>query len=382
MKTTSALLCVLLFATTVAAQEDQEDRPFVPGGIYDKPFMLQVGQGARFGGYADAQYRYERADGFLAEQSFILERINLFAFAALSERVRLAAELEFEDGGEEVKIELAIVDFEIHEALTFRGGMLLSPLGRFNLAHDSPAQYLIDRPLVSTQLIPTTFSEPGMGFLGAFYPTTNSRVTYEAYLVNGLDDGILSDRTFIPDGRFNFEDNNNHPSFVGRLEVSPVPSAELAFSAHTGPYNEWEEEGIEIDQRRDVTILALDGEYRISSLTFLGEYARDDVDLPEGFVGLLAEKQQGIYLEGRVDFLRGAIKTMPKSFFAGAVRYDYVDYNMDRNGDDHTRLTLGLSFRPVPDTVFKLDYQYNWLHDSFNTEAREAAILFGVATYF
>ncbi|MCZ6767277.1 MAG: hypothetical protein O7D32_10145 [bacterium] len=375
-----ATAALLLLVATAASADDE--RPFVPGGIYDKPFILQVGEGAKFGGYADAQYRYERADGFVSEQSFILERINLFAFAALSERVRLAAELEFEDGGEEVKIELAIVDFEIHQRLTFRAGILLSPLGRFNLTHDSPAQYLVDRPLVSTRLIPTTFSEPGMGFLGAFYPTTNSRVTYEAYLVNGLDDGILSDRTFIPGGKSNFEDNNNHPSFVGRLEVSPFPSGEIAVSAHTGPYNEWEEEGVKIDERRDVTIVTIDGEYRFRSLAFLGEYARDFVDIPEGFVGLFAEKQQGIYLEGRVDFLRGLFKEMPNSFFAGAVRYDYVDFDTDREGDDHTRLTLGLGFRPVPATVFKLDYHYNWLNDRFNIAGREAGVVFGVATYF
>ena len=43
-----------------------------------------------------------------------------------------------------------MIDFEVHPALNFRGGIILSPLGRFNLAHDSPANELTDRPLVST----------------------------------------------------------------------------------------------------------------------------------------------------------------------------------------------------------------------------------------
>ena len=78
--------------------------------MYDKPFITTV-RGASIGGYVDAQYRYERTEGVLEEATFVLERFNLFAYAAISERIRVAAELEFEDGGDEVKIELAIVDW-------------------------------------------------------------------------------------------------------------------------------------------------------------------------------------------------------------------------------------------------------------------------------
>ncbi|MBT4100436.1 MAG: hypothetical protein HOE86_22455, partial [Gemmatimonadetes bacterium] len=46
------------------------------------------------------------------------------------------------------------------------------------------------------------------------------------------------------------------------------------------------------------------------------------------------------------------------------------------------RLTLGLNFRPVPDSVFKLDYQYNWTRDGFDNETTTAGILFSAATYF
>jgi hypothetical protein len=47
--------------------------------------------------------------------------------------------------GEEITLETAILDFEIHELLTLRAGVILSPLGRFNLAHDSPANDLVER---------------------------------------------------------------------------------------------------------------------------------------------------------------------------------------------------------------------------------------------
>ena len=52
--------------------------------------------------------------------------------------------------------------------LNYRGGIILSPLGKFNLVHDSPLQDLTERPMVSRFIIPTTLSESGMGFFGTF----------------------------------------------------------------------------------------------------------------------------------------------------------------------------------------------------------------------
>ena len=46
--------------------------------------------------------------------------------------------------------------------------MILSPLGKFNLAHDSPLNEFTDRPLVSTDLLGVALSEPGFGALGQF----------------------------------------------------------------------------------------------------------------------------------------------------------------------------------------------------------------------
>ena len=225
------ILSMALFTSVLQAQTDGEKEGLpqtgevTKGGIYDKPFITGLGDRMRIGGYVDAQFRHHRSLGIAEEQSFLLERVNLFTFSNISDRVRFISEFEFEEGGEEIKIELAIVDFELHESVTFRGGILLSPLGRFNQAHDSPATQLIDRPLVSTQIIPTTFSEVGMGFLGSFITSGSSRITYEIYAVNGISDGLVLEsggNTSIPNGKSNFEDNNNATSITGRIAYSPT----------------------------------------------------------------------------------------------------------------------------------------------------------------
>ena len=372
-------------AESTEASDDTETRPFVTGGIYDKPYITQLGRRTSLGGYTEAHFRFEREEGITEEVTFEPKRFNIFTYTPVTDRVRVASELEFEEGGEEIKIEIAAIDFEIHEALTFRGGILLSPLGRFNIAHDSPANDLTDRPIVSVEMIGTALSEAGMGFFGAFYPSANSRLTYEIYGVNGFNDGVLigsEDGTRIPAGKGNFEDNNQNPAAVGRIGISPHPSVEVGVSGHIGLYNVHTLDRLEVDEKRSLTIFVLDGEFRWDRFELLGEYARASVDIPDQLIGLQAERQQGLYLQGNIHFLKGLIKVLPESVFTGVVRYGLVDFDTNVHGNNQNRLTLGLNFRPTEDTVFKLDYQYNWFRDGFNLEARRAALLFSAATYF
>ena len=104
-KTLLLLLLTALFTQVLQAQTDdaKEDSPqagsLTKGGIYDKPFITGIGGRLRIGGYVDAQFRHHRTLGIVEEQSFLLERMNLFTFTNISDRVRFISELEFEDGG-------------------------------------------------------------------------------------------------------------------------------------------------------------------------------------------------------------------------------------------------------------------------------------------
>ena len=65
MRATIVFVVLGMSALAPAAAEEEEPRPFVKGGIYDKPFITKVGPRLTIGGYADAQFRYERAEGVL-----------------------------------------------------------------------------------------------------------------------------------------------------------------------------------------------------------------------------------------------------------------------------------------------------------------------------
>lgn len=377
---------MLLLAPPLAAQDTTRTvRPFVEGGVYDKPYLGRLLGRTAIGGYAEAHTRWERVDGVTDEAGFLLRRWNIFTATQVSDFVRIGAELEFEEGGEEITIEYAAIDVGIHPSLTVRAGIVLSPLGRFNLSHDSPRNEFTDRPLVATELLGVALSEPGLGVLGRFGLGGSARLTYELYATNGFHDGLLNaspDGTRIPLGRRNFEDNNASPALVGRVAWSPRVGFEVGVSGHRGAYNVFNDEGLAVDRRRDLSIWALDVEATMADFRVLGEAATASIGIPEGLLGIYASGQRGLYLQVMRPFARGLVRTMPNSFFAAGVRLDIVDFDTDIPGDMARQLSFGLNFRPTEDTALKLDYVRGRNRDRFNNPSDRAGILFSIATYF
>lgn len=370
---------------TTASRRDTVSRPFVRGGANDKPFLTRLGARTAIGGYAEAHARWEQVDGVTEDAGFEARRFNLFTNTQVSDFVQIGAELEFEDGGRDIKLEYAAIDLRIHPSLTLRGGMLLSPLGRFNLSHDSPLNEFTDRPLVSTEVLGVALSEPGFGAFGQFGLTGTWRATYELYATNGFHAGLIEsaeEGTRIPFGRGNLEDNNNSPAFVGRLSVSPREGVELGLSAHRGAYNTYLVDGTHVDDRRDLSIVVIDIEARVLGVTVSGEGAVATIDIPPGLAGVYASRQRGAFLEGVLPFGRAWIPTMPASSFAIKSRFDAVDFDMQRVGQTAMQLATGLNFRPTQDSVLKLDYVRGRRRDEFNNRSDHAFVLFSLATYF
>jgi hypothetical protein len=328
------VLCAALLTSLPAVGED---RPAVPGGVYDKPYLTRALGGTAVGGYIDHELFWNDA-----EKAFDQHRFIPFLFGEVNERIHVSAEIEFEHGGNlgeggELKLEFATLDIAFHEAATLRGGVILSPLGRFNLLHDSPLNDLTNRPLVAREIIPTTLSESGMGFFGTFYPSEEAVAGYELYVVNGFD-GETADR--IRSGRGNLGgDNNEEKSIVGRLNYSPFLGVEVGGSFHVGAYDDAGD--------HNLTIWALDGSWNRGAFDLRGEFAAANVD------GAAEDSRSGYYGQAAYHFLHGALPNFPASVVTAAARYDYIDLG----GTDETRYTVGLNVRPVEETALKLDYE-------------------------
>jgi hypothetical protein len=363
--------------------------------IYERPF-IQVGKAATaLGGYLEGNTNYFVTDGATEGFSMELRRFNIFLYSTIGKRIKFLSELEFEHGTEEINLETALIDFELNPAFNFRAGIILAPIGAFNQNHDSPKWEFIERPLVSTKIIPSTLSETGFGFHGKLF-TGDFVFSYETYVVNGLRDGVILNsegRTFLPAGKspeMVGEDNNGTPMFTGRVAVKHRKIAEIGLSYYGGTYNTFKLEGIKVDEKRNLSIYAIDFNSKIMKLKINGEFVLANIDVPASAGNFNGNKQWGGYIEGVYPILKRSIFKYKSSVINLNLRLEAVDFNVGKfaetradMGDEIKAIVPGISFRPSANTVIRANYRYHWETDFFgNPPVRTAGFQVGFASYF
>jgi len=380
-------------APTASAQA-QVDSTMAQDGVYDRPFIGSVAR-ISVGGYVEGNTNYFVEEGIAEGFSMELRRFNLFVFSQVSQRIRFLSELEFEHGTEEIALETAQVDFELSQAFVLRAGIILPPLGFFNQNHDSPRWDFVERPLVSTAIIPSTLSEVGGGAYGRI-AFNDVLLSYDAYVTNGLGDGVLDNdlgRTDIASGKSEEQfggDNNGSPSLSARIAGRVPGLGELGISHYRGYYNTFRTDGVEVDERRGLAITALDFGGTVGSASIRGEAAYASIDVPDGLAEIFGDAQWGGHLDVTLPVWHPRIAGYEGSVVAVALRVEHLDFNRgsfsstgSSINDDVTVVVPGLSFRPAPDTVFRLNYRYQWTRDlPGNAATRRAGVQVGLASYF
>jgi hypothetical protein len=352
--------------------------------IYAKPF-LSVPK-ATLGGYADVMYNILSRQNLdnPSRNSFGQQRLVPFIYADITDRIKFATEIEIERGGTNspqgdgsIQVEFAQLDYLVDERINLRGGILLMPVGKFNLLHDSPLNDLVDRPMVSRLIIPSTWFEAGAGIYGTFYPTALSKIDYELYAVNGMtqtagaitDLGIRSARGSVS------RDRDDSKAIVGRLAFSPMLGIEIAGSGYHGQYKP----STATVGSGNIDIFAVDWTLQRGPFELIGEAAwtRISNNNATGVTGsgIGPAGMFGYYVQGNYHFMPEILKRLAPSHFSDAstftvtVRWEQIDTDTDNrtvggantrgNRRELDRLTVGLNFRPVEDMVFKVNWQHN-----------------------
>jgi len=370
------------------------------GLIYARPFVSSPK--AILGGYMDIEY-FNRANQ--GNSYFDQHRLVPFIYGDISDRVKFAAEIEFEHGTNDIKVEFASIDYLIQEPINLRAGIILLPMGKFNLLHDAPLRDLTERPLVAQRIIPSTLHQPGIGTYGTFYPTTLSKLDYEVYFISGftnafggasnpnansnitVTNGIRSARS----DNTGF-DNNNGKAVVGRLAFSPLLGVEIGGSGFFGSYDP--------QSKRPLAIWALDWTIQRGPFEFIGEsawaYIRDNHLGANGTPNGQPRRMQGYYVQLNYHFLPQWLTNIAPTFFrqeistfTAVARWEQMNLGQDLNSNTEAgklgewdRLTLGLNFRPTEDTVFKTDFQYTPVGRSGGRRIHDSAFVASWATYF
>ncbi len=327
-----------------------------------------VGDGLSLGGYGEALYRNFAGSG---TDEFDLLRVVLYLGYKFTENWVFNSEIEFEhatteDG--EVAVEFAYIDWLLDEAVNLRGGLVLVPMGLINELHE-PTVYLgATRPETERRILPTTWRENGVGLFGESGP-----VGYRAYVLTGFDaDGF--DATGLRGGRQEgSEAKAEDLAVVGRIDWTDTPGLLAGGSLYHG------------DSGQDnagfgdtaVTIYEAHVDLRVRGWRVRGLAAMATVDdvvelnAAQGFVGQqsVGEEMQGAYAELGYDVLdllapASQVSVLPY------VRIETIDTQADVPAtfaadpdNDGEVLTVGVQVQPIPQLVFKLDYQ-DWEDDN------------------
>jgi len=355
-----------------------------------------VAQGLSVGGYAEGYYRNNVSDaGDTPDQADMLRAV-LYVGYKFTDNIIFNSEYEFEHATTErdgaVSVELATLDFLWKPELNFRAGLLLLPVGFLNEIHEPPFFFGVIRPQVEQQIIPTTWRDNGVGIFGSF----GERLEYRVYVTASLD-ALGARASNLREARQSGSEERAEDLAISvRADWTPFDGGLLGASVYTG----------EIDQERSgypdarFTLYEVHAQYRahgfetraLFTQTFLSHAGDLTLALradPEaeifGTNQTIASEMLGGYVEVAYDVMRWLAPDRDW-YLAPFFRFEYYNTQYDvptgpafsRNGLYEIKLyNPGLSFKPHPNVVIKLDYRN--FNPTKGSKADEVQLGFGLA---
>ena len=330
----------------------------------------------RFGGYGELKYisRKDNGNG-KGGSNFDPHRIVLYVESPLSDWITFNSELEWEHGGVkdevndnelsgEAAVEQAFLDFRLSRQFNVKAGVMLVPLGAINLNHEPTNFNSGERPHLDQFLIPSTWSEMGVGIHGDL----GDKTSYQLYVMNGLDGSRFSAGKGIRDGRQNLnKDNNNGKAITGRLELQPLTNLYTNLSFYTGNSGK--------DTTAYTTIGAVDGKYSLGDFDLAGEYVFIYQDDPAALgVTDIGHRMSGYWIEGGWHVMPQALKKGKLAASDAILFARWSEFNTQQGGVvdpskvsgryDRNYTTVGIHFKPTTTVSIKADYQFYGDHRS------------------
>ena len=332
--------------------------------------------GTSIGGYAEVHFNYSYpADAAQSKRGTLdFHRLVLYVGHEFTDDLSFYSEIEVEHASE-IFVEQAYLDYRLWgDKLTLRAGMVLVPMGIVNSSHEPPTFNGVERSLLANRIIPSTWREAGVGFVGE--PLEGLR--YRLFVVGGLDALGFSAKSGLRGGRQKvIKSRANAFAVTGRVEYEPILGLLLGASAYLGDAGPnagptFDTAGVAQELVVNVAGVSADARFRRSGLqaravvaTFsLGDTRRlreafDSDGAPIGpDVGSLL---LGYYVEAGYD-LFDRLDTPQK--LVPFVRLESTDTLASVQGrpaapeDGDQRLqdiVVGVSYLPIPQVVFKAD---------------------------
>lgn len=323
-------------------------------------------------GYGEMNYNRFRQSG----NSTADVRRFVFGFNhRFDERLSFHSEVEIEhavvsaDDAGEAEIEQAWLNYKLSDAINFKGGLFLVPLGILNETHEPPTFYGVERNQVETRIIPSTWRELGAGVHGV--PGEGFR--YDVGITTNFDSGKLDNPTTgIRSGHQEGQLANAHDLAVYGVLNYRRPGLLVGggvFGGNTG------QNGATHPALRGVaarlTLWDVHAQYRAGGLDLQALYAAGalgDADKLNAAVGATATTPFAVPKSLKGAYAQAAYHVYKQGDFdvAPFVRFERIDIRQqedagagllqDPNNNERIK-TIGVNFRVHPQVVLKADIQ-------------------------
>lgn len=339
------------------------------------------------GGYGELHYGANLTDD---EHEIDLHRLVLFFAHNFTDSIRVYTEVEVEhaffsadSGAGEVGIEQAFVDWKLlGESLGLRAGVVLIPMGIVNQWHEPPTFNGVERPNVDKVIIPSTWREGGIGIFGE--PSEGLR--YELYLTSALEPAGFRTKDGVRGGRQKVSEALMSGTAVsGRLEYEPMLGLVAGVSgyasfggANTQDCTDPADPATCTDFDGSVTVVGASADARFKSNGFQARAVgalfsisgADELNASVGGTGEAPDMTLGGYVEAGYNVLQATHEDQELIPFA---RFEYYDTTF-AHGDpmlEGTRATtdivVGVTYKPIPQVVFKGDFIARSVNDTDNS---------------
>ncbi|MFA6041956.1 MAG: porin, partial [Methylophilus sp.] len=191
------------------------------------------------GGYGELHYNNFSGDGVSSttKDEIDFHRFVLFFGHRFNDWISFKSELELEhsntENGGAVELEQAYLDFNFNEKINAKAGIFLMPLGLINETHEPPSFYGVERNIVETRILPSTWWEAGASLYGELAPGWK----YQAGLTSSLNAANFGKFATkgVREGRSNVSSAPaENIAFSGRVDYSCVPGVTVGASVFTG----------------------------------------------------------------------------------------------------------------------------------------------------
>jgi hypothetical protein len=347
--------------------------------------VYHVKQGLSLASYGEFNYKNVVSDAGTASDSFDFVRLILYTGYRFTDKWLVNAEIEFEHASAgpgksgEVSVEFATIEYLAHPALNARAGLVLVPMGFLNEIHEPPFYHGNVRPQVEQQILPSTWRVGGAGFFGEILPG----LEYRTYAVTGLNAKGFRN-SGIRGGRQNGSNEIAEDwAWTGRLDYSPIEMLMIGASAYLGNSGQGQTYGNAVDGffKPDVFTQIYEGHAQLRTHGFearvLGAWSSlddaailsTDTTINPGRIDLtkpntpVSGSQWGWYGEVAYDVMP-LVFSDTEQYLAPWFRYSHFDTQDDvpsgytsNDAFDRDFYEVGISYKPIPSIVFKLDYR-------------------------